>query len=616
MRGEWQVPAGRRTLGRVELRRLTTGVVLVLATVAVYAGVSYHEFLSYDDTIYVVDNPYVNTGLSWDGVRWALTGVRLDNWHPLTWISHMLDVEWFGLDAGAHKWTSVLAHALSGVLLYVWLGGLTGAWGRSAFVAGVFALHPLHVESVAWIAERKDVLSGCFAMLTLLCWTGWARRRSARAYAGALAFFAAGLLSKSMLVTLPCVLLLLDLWPLGRLDRARPREIARLVMEKLPFFVLAAGASLATLTLQSPRELQLGVRVDNALVSYVRYLRRAFWPTDLATMIPLPESWPLAAVVGAAVLLLAISAGCLWQVRQRPFLLVGWLWFVGMLVPVIGLIQVGNQAIADRYTYLPLIGLSIAVAWGVHDAARLRRVADPWLAAFSAVLLVAWAVASRDQVATWRDQRSVFARSLAVTERNAYAHTAYGIGFLMVGRLGEAIEQHHEALAIEPSAWTHTNLGQALLLAGDAEGGAHHFKLARRLNPELERLDLWTAAALEAAGRVSEAVPYYEAELDRSPGSLTALRRLASLRLTEPAVRDREQAVEFARRASAVTGERNPRDLDLLAAALAATGLTAEAIQIAELAVARAQLEGSRSLARDISKRLRSYQSPPQAPDG
>ncbi len=403
------------------LRSLGLALGLAVLTVLVFAPVLGHDFVSLDDPAYVTANRQVRRGLTAEGFGWAWGAEVAANWHPLTLLSHMLDCELYGLDPGGHHLTSLLLHTANAVLLFVVWRRLTGAAGRSAVVAALFAIHPLHVESVAWIAERKDVLSGFFFLLTLAAWTGWVRRPTRRRYLLALLAFALGLLAKPMLVTLPLVLLLLDVWPLERLPRGAPaaeirRAFGRLLREKLPFFLAALAAGVVALFTQREAMFPLAAlppaqRAANALLAYAAYLGDTLWPRGLAVFYPLPGPQPAWRVALAAALFAALTAATLARCRRSPWLAVGWLWFAGMLVPVIGLLQVGSQGRADRYTYLPSIGLFVALVWEVAErwpAGRLRR---PALAAAALLAIAPLAVAARAQVATWRDS----ARRCSVT---------------------------------------------------------------------------------------------------------------------------------------------------------------------------------------------------------
>ena len=420
-------------------REVIIGLVLAAITLAVFWPVSRHEFIAFDDQAYVTENPHVRTGLNWENVRWAFTNREVGLWHPLTWLSHMLDCRWFGLRAGGHHLTSLLLHAANAVLLFAALRALTGELWRSAWVAAFFALHPLHVESVAWIAERKDVLSTFFALWTLWAYSRYARANGARpaTYALMLLCYGCALMSKPMVVTLPLILLLLDYWPLKRFPPAagasQPATLARLVIEKLPLIGLALLTMLVTLgaaarvhTLPSVAQCPIANRIANATISYARYLLQTFWPADLAVFYPFPAAISVWSVAGAALLLLAISAAALGTARRRPFLAVGWLWYGITLLPVVGLIQLGSYSHADRYTYVPLIGLFIMVAWGIGE---IRFGSPVWrfgLVLGATLLLGACGAATRFQLKHWQNTAALFARALEVAPRNPVAHHALG----------------------------------------------------------------------------------------------------------------------------------------------------------------------------------------------
>ncbi|MDX2166671.1 MAG: hypothetical protein SF182_06390, partial [Deltaproteobacteria bacterium] len=421
--------AGRR-------RRALVCVALIASIVALYAPVREHDFVNYDDPEYVLENTPVRAGVTPAGILWAFTHFHSANWHPLTWISHMVDCRVFGLDAGAHLMVNVALHALAAALLFLFLERATGAFWRSAFVAALFAVHPLRVESVAWVSERKDVLAALFWMLTLHAYAWHARAPSGRRMALVTAAFAGGLLAKPMLVTLPFVLLLLDLWPL---DRPRTRA---LLLEKMPLFALVLASCAVTIAAQYTAGAMVALvpgfgvsyRVQNAIVSYATYLGQTVWPTDLAVFYPPRTPVPPAEVALSAAVLLAISGLVARHGARRPYLPLGWLWYLGVLVPVIGLVWVGEQARADRFTYLPQIGIGIIVAWGVNDLlARWPRRA--WvLAPAATALLLAWAAATRVQIGYWRNTQTLFEHALAVTRDNHVVHANLGAELARLGR--------------------------------------------------------------------------------------------------------------------------------------------------------------------------------------
>ena len=378
---------------------------LITVLVLVYAPVKDYPFLNYDDNKYVTEVPQVQQGLGWDSVVWAMTTIEAAFWHPLTWLSHMLDYQLFGLNSTGHHLTNLLFHLINVVLFFWVLHRMTGALWPSALVAALFALHPLNVESVAWVAERKNVLSTLFWLLTLLAYWGYVKKPGWQRYLGMMGIFVLGLMAKPMLVTLPCVLLLLDYWPLGRLGKD-PREfwqrLPRLAAEKLPLFIPVAVASVLAIQAQSRAGalpswdgLPLGTRVGNAVLAYGLYLKKMVWPMDLAVFYPHPGSSLGAGPVAlAALLLVGLSLGVWWQGRRSPYLVVGWLWYLGTLLPVSGLIQVGGHAMADRYAYVPLMGLFIILVWGAAELAKTLHLPEAWLLAPGLCLLVTLACTS------------------------------------------------------------------------------------------------------------------------------------------------------------------------------------------------------------------------------
>ena len=478
-----------------QMRRLIC-FALVMVTVVVYWRVGGFEFINFDDPDYVTENEFVRQGLTWKGIVWAFTSAYASNWHPLTWISHMMDVQVFGLHAGGHHFVSVLFHAANAVLLFLWLQRLTGAQWRSAIVAGLFAWHPLHVESVAWISERKDVLSTFFGLLSLLAYTAWVRQKWKPGKMLALLCFVLGLLSKPMLVTLPFVLLLLDFWPLQRVENLGWRtffaaDFRRLAWEKWPWFALTAISSVATFFAQKAGGAVVTVasyplpgRVANALVSYCLYAGKRFWPARLSIFYPYSHyREPGLVALGAAAVLVLISMLALASTRRRPYLLFGWLWFLGTLVPVIGLVQVGSQSMADRYTYLPLIGLFIALVWWWHElAAGLKW--KTLLGGLGAGLALAFCLkCTAAQVRHWRSSVTLFSHALAVTERNAVANHNLGFAYFERGQTADALRAYGEALRLDSSVGLfHNNIALAWSAAGNYDEAFRHFTLAEQLD--------------------------------------------------------------------------------------------------------------------------------------
>ena len=497
-------------------KRLLASGALFAITLLVFEPVRHHDFVAFDDNAYVTDNPHLRKrDLGREGLRWAFFQPYEANWIPLTWLSFELDHALFGVDPGGYHVTNALLHAASAALLLWVLAGATGALGPSAFAAGVFALHPLHVESVAWVAERKDVLSGLFFVLTLGAWCAYARRPGALRYALALLCFGLGLLAKSVGVTVPLLLLLLDAWPLGRARSAS--SLRRACLEKLPFLAISAAIAVVTYRVQQKMGamstldgIPLGVRVENALVSYLVYLRQAVWPARLAVFYPhLMRPLPAWQWLGAAALLALLTAGALAVRRSRPWLAVGWLWYVGLLVPMIGLVQVGLQAHADRYMYLPLIGLSIAVGW--EGAARLPKGSTGRVAgaAIGGLVLVALAAATRVQLGYWRDTEALFQHAVAVTRDNFVAHQGIGQARLQRGDLDGALEATVEAVRIRADWSTRTALGDVLAKQGKLDEALWNYGEAVRDKPDSEGTRLAYGRTLEQRGWHDEALEQY-----------------------------------------------------------------------------------------------------------
>jgi tetratricopeptide (TPR) repeat protein len=496
---------------------------LAVATVAVYADVRRHAFVTYDDRAYLFENPFVPRGLTPAGVVWAFRTFYVSNWHPLTWLSHMLDFELFGPDPGAHHLVSVLWHVANALLLLRVLARMTGSVWRSALVAALFALHPLHVESVAWVAERKDLLSTAFGLLCLGLYDGWTRHPARGRYSLMLACYALSLASKPMLVTLPFLMLLLDVWPLGR-TASTPR--ARRLVEKLPLFALSLASSVVTWvsqrqggSMQGVEALGVAARFANAVVAYVDYLLALAWPVALAVLYPIPERLPVGRLLASATLLLGISALVLRHARSRPWLAVGWLWYLGTLVPVIGIVQVGLQARADRYTYFPAIGIFAMLAWSLPSLRTLRAPRAAALGAALAAALLALAWRAQVQVGYWRNTLTLFDRTLAVTRDNAMAHAVKGYALATERRwFDDAVAEYREALRIQPDlhlAMSH--LADALLEKRELDEAVAWYQRLLELDPARvhERHNL--AVALGLLRRPNEAIPHFEAVVRARP---------------------------------------------------------------------------------------------------
>ncbi|HEY3900018.1 MAG TPA: tetratricopeptide repeat protein [Chthoniobacter sp.] len=512
------------------------GLLVFLLVLGAFWPATDNDFVNYDDPVYVVDNPAVQKGLTVDSLRWAFTTGHAANWHPLTWISHMVDCKLFGLQPRGHHATSVLLHALAALVAFLAIRQLTGATPQSLIVALLFGLHPLRVESVAWVAERKDVLSTLFWMLGLWAYALRAQRISVKRSGGSifylltLACMAAGLMSKVMLVTFPFTLLLIDYWPLRRWDAPERATATRLFLEKVPFFLLSMAASIVTFLVQRQagavkdgEMFPLGARVENALLAYSLYLAKFFYPVHLAVYYPHPTVLPLAISVLCAAFLLGITAIVIWQRTERPWLIVGWLWYLGTLFPTIGLVQVGTQAMADRYTYVPLLGISIALIWTVGELATRLRLPKPATAAFVAVAVLACVTITESQIRFWKDSETLFRHAVAVTETNSTAHVNLGIALDRKGAHDDAIAELETALKIDPaSEAAHLNLGVILGAVGRIDEALDHLQRAVELNPRQAEAHFCLGKALASRNRVAEAMAEYEEALRVNPDYVDA----------------------------------------------------------------------------------------------
>jgi len=625
------------------------GVCIFLAVIiwVVFGQTLGHEFFNCDDDAYVYENPVVQKGLTLQGIIWAFTHVCAFNWHPLTWLFHMLDCQLYGLNPGGHHLTNVLLHTAAAILLFLVLRRMTGFLWRSAFVAAVFAIHPLHVESVAWVAERKDVLSGVFFMLTLGAYVRYVEKSKVQSpkskvfYGLTLLFFTLGLMSKPMLVTLPFVLLLLDYWPLNRFGlstlnssasaysygatapkrseggQLSTKRALRLILEKFPFFVLSAASCVVTIFAQTEliqpfEKFSLPLRVGNALISYVAYLGQMFWPVGLEVLYPFTaKGVEGSGVVLSVVVLAVISTGVL-VLRRRPYLLTGWLWYLIMLVPVIGIVQVGAQARADRYTYLPQIGLYLLLTWGAADLCagwRHRRVV---LGGCSTVILVALIFCARTQASYWRNSESLLTHTLACTSDNSIGHYNLGNALFQKGDVDEAITQYQKALQINPDYMeAHYNLGCALIQKGRMDEAIIQYQKALQINPDNAEVHYNLGCALLQKGRMDEAITQYQKVLQIEPDNAEAQNKLAWVLATCPqaSLRNGDKAVALAQRTNQLTGGGNPVALGTLAAAYAEAGRFPEAVETAQRALQLAETQSNTALADAIRSQLKSYQA-------
>jgi Flp pilus assembly protein TadD len=517
---------GAAPAARLDLRVIAIAGALATLTIALFASLRTAGFIGLDDPGYVPANPHVTAGLTPASIAWAWSAAGYAaNWHPLTWMSHMLDVELFGLWAGGHHLTSVLLHALNAVLLFLLLYRTTSAPGRSAFVAALFAVHPMHVESVAWIAERKDVLSSLFWFVTMLAYAAWTRRPGSWRYLIVCVSFAAGLLCKPMLVTLPCVLLLFDLWPLGRWTGGL-RDLSPRVVEKLPLFALAAASSVITIVAQQRGgattdldTLPAATRIANALVACAQYVFKLVWPTNMAIFYPYREDLPLWWAAGALVAIAAASVFAWRARRDSAYLTTGWFWFAGTLVPVIGLIQVGRQGMADRYTYVPYVGLFIAIAWGGHWLLSRLRLPTYVPAAIAAASVAGAAAITVPQVRVWQSHETVWKHAAAVTTGNYVATNELGMLLAAENRHVEALKYFEAATHDKPGfAEARNNLGLTYVQLGRLQDALAQFELAVQLKHEFPEAERNYGNALMLAGKPSDAEARYRKAIGLRPG--------------------------------------------------------------------------------------------------
>lgn len=595
-------------------RELGISLGLVVMTFMVFGQTLGYDFIAYDDNDYVYDNAVVAHGLTVQGFIWAFTGAHASNWHPLTWLSHMLDCQLYGLHAWGHHLTNVFLHAAAVVALFLVARKLTGALWRSALVAAVFAVHPLRAESVAWVAERKDVLSGLFFMLTIGAYAGYVRHRpSIGRYGLVLLLFALGLMCKPMLVTIPVILLLLDYWPLRR-----PESLGKLIREKLPLVGLAAVSCLVTLvaqrgTIQSTASFSLSLRLANALATCLIYLWQMICPRGLAPFYPYTHDGMLgfeAALAG--LLLLGFTALVVCARRGQPWLLVGWLWYLVMLLPVIGIIQVGDQSHADRYTYLPQIGIYIALTWQGAKWCGLWRRGEVFGGSVMAVLLMALMACARKQVAYWQNDETLWTHTLACTKQNAVAHNNYGTVLMRKGKVDDAISQYRIALELNPASaeWRY-NLGVTLLQIGRVDEAIACFRAALQNKPNDAKMHNNLGFALREKGADEEALVQFRQALQIDPNDPRIQNNLAFLLATSsrPSLRDGAKALELAQAANELTGGVNPVVLGTLAAALAETGRFSEAAETAQRALDLADGQSQKEIAGQLQAQLKHYQA-------
>jgi tetratricopeptide (TPR) repeat protein len=586
--------------------------VLAASTLLVFRQVRNFDFITFDDTAYVSENPHITTGLKIDNIIWAFTAKQVGNWHPLTGLSLMLDCQLFraaslpgGPNPGWIHLVNVFFHIINTLLLFAVLKKMTGSLWPSAFVAALFALHPMHIESVAWIAERKDVLSTFFFMLTLLAYCRYTQQQNKTIYFFALLTFAFGLMAKPMLVTLPFVLLLLDYWPLGRFEVVKNKKAAvaqksfgLLILEKLPFFVLAAVSSVITFFVQRSsgavadiHNIPLQSRFANAVVSYAEYVGKMFWPTNLAVFYPFPQAGLPPRQITLSILLLAVISILVIRLgRRQKYLPVGWFWFIGILVPVIGIVQVGDQAMADRYTYIPYIGLFIMLAWGLPELlSKLALSAgNGWryqkivLGVSMLIVPAALGIYTFRQVSYWKNSITLFSHAINVTKNNYLAHTNLGDDLSRQGKIPLAIEHYRKSLQLQPdSAYVHNNLGFALAIQGNYAQAVTQFNQAIKLKPDLAKAHNNLAKAFVAQNRFDDAFEQFRQALRLKPDSPALMNDIAFLMVTHPELEssDANEATRLANRACELTNYKNTAFLRTLAIAYSSEGKFKEAIE-------------------------------------
>ena len=597
-------------------------ILLVALVGAVFGQSLHHDFVNYDDMEYVTKNAQVSRGLTLEGIGWAFTHFHSSNWHPLTWISHMIDCQFYGLNPWGHHLTNVLLHATNVILLFLLLRQMTARLWPSAFVAALFAIHPLRVESVAWVSERKDLLSGLFFFLTLMAYVRYARKPSPARFILVAIVFALGLMCKPMLVTLPIVLLLLDYWPLSclpnlSLDRKNRKLLWRLILEKAPLFLLVLASCVLTVLAQrrsisAVAHITGPYRLANAAVSYLDYVRQMFWPKDLAVLYPwyVERLQPWTVILGC-LLVVGVTVAVI-VLRRRRYLFVGWFWYLVMLTPVIGFLQVGNQSHADRYTYLPLVGLYLMLTWGATELVERWRFVRLPIGALAGAIVISLTLASRAQTATWQNSESLWNHALAVTPDNIIAECNLGLALHSSGKDEEALEHFEKSLSInrhQPEVLA--SLGVFYLEQGRIEDSVAYLHEALDIQPRLGDAHYNLGNTYLAIGKASEAIIEYQYALEIEPDDTESLNNLAWILATWPndSVRNGLKAVELTERADTLTRHQSQIIAATLAAAYAETGRFPEAIRAAERAARLAAAEGNQQRALYIRAQLEIYKT-------
>jgi len=603
---------------------------LIIITLTIYWQARHFNFINLDDNLYVYQNPNILSGMTKKSLAWSF---RFDEkeknyWHPLTWLSHMLDVELYGEDPGGHHLTNVVFHVLNTLMLFLVLNWMTGAMWRSAFVAALFALHPLNVESVTWVSERKNVLSTFFWMLTLLAYKYYTLRPRIRRYVGVCIAFVLGLMAKPMLVTLPFVLMLMDYWPLQRwslplLNRGesgRKIHTQQIISEKVPLFLLSAlSIYISSKSIQggddftSLQRVPLMLRVENSLVSYAKYMGKMFWPHNLSVYYPFPDMVSAGQFIAAAAVLVALSALAIWGLKRRPYLTVGWLWFLGCLVPVIGLLQAGLwPEMADRWAYVPLIGLFIMAAWGMPELIKGWRHKNKIFAFAAATILILLSVTTRNQISHWTNSVALFQHAVqssggASIQRNklgnAFILSNLAMALMEEGKTDEAIKKMTRAVNLVPdSPRVNYNLGYILLQKGEVEAAIGQFQKAIQLNPQFFLAHYDLAGALMQSGKLDDAVSHYRTALDLSPNDGNVLKDLANAMVAQGRI---SEALVFYSKALKL----DPRDPDVynnLGVAMTLQGRFEEAVRYFRMALQLDPdfVDASKNLTRALSRQL------------
>jgi Flp pilus assembly protein TadD len=525
-------------------KEIIISLFLIAASLAVYWQIINHEFINYDDKVYVAENPHIKDGVTLESIRWAFTTDRAANWHPITWLSHILDIELYGLNPMGHHWMNLQIHIVNSILLFLVFNMMTGAIWKSAFVAALFALHPLHVESVAWVAERKDVLSAFFWILSIWAYARYTRQPDKKRYFLLIIFFVLGLMAKPMIVTLPFVLLLLDFWPLSRLQSTAQeskhfsyKALTPLVLEKLPLFVLTTVSSFITFFVQqqggavrSLEAVPLNLRIANTFFSYINYLAKTIWPQDFALIYPYPSISIIWQIILSVPVLLCISILTIKLAFRFPYLAIGWLWYLGTLVPVIGLVQVGYQSMADRYTYIPLIGIFIIVAWGMADISSRWRNQKNVLALLCCSVLALLMIRTWHQARYWQNSVTLLSHSLNVTHNNSMAHYVLGQSLNQHGKVKEAVFHYNEALKIRPKfAMAHNNLGVIMADQGNDKLAIYHFDKAIQIDYDLGGAHNNYATILLNQNKFEEAAKHYKEAISIDPENIHVYNNLANM---------------------------------------------------------------------------------------